>query len=476
MITSNVRLKGITIKNFKNVVNGTLDFEHGNNDYKANILGLYGQNGSGKTALIDALAILQCALRGIPVPAQYAEYINVDAEFAELHFEFRLDDSEHGNVYLVNYEFKLKKELQQSDSNTDIVETAETKYRAVLLDEVLSYSCKGNNNRNLYPIIDTNTADVFVPHTKYLELVGKTKDKNKDRETQTNLLFAKKFAAAASRSFVFSRELLEVIRANENANEMHLFVIDHMVYYGNFELFVINTTQSGLISLNVLPISINYNDSSSKMTGNVILELNEPTVLPDTMAEIVGKVIDTMNNVLTQIVPGLTISTRELEKQTLKNGEIGTKIEIISHRNGKQIPLQYESEGIKKIISVLHLLITVYNNPSVTVAIDELDAGVFEYLLGELLRIISEKGKGQLIFTSHNLRPLETLNKCFIAFTTTNPMNRYIRMNNVKTNHNLRDFYYRDILLGEQSEPVYEMTHNSEIAFAFREAGMNHGS
>jgi AAA15 family ATPase/GTPase len=189
-----------------------------------------------------------------------------------------------------------------------------------------------------------------------------------------------------------------------------------------------------------------------------------------------GKVIDTMNNVLTQIVPGLTISTRELEKQTLKNGEIGTKIEIISHRNGKQIPLQYESEGIKKIISVLHLLITVYNNPSVTVAIDELDSGVFEYLLGELLRIIGEKGKGQLIFTSHNLRPLETLNKCFIAFTTTNPMNRYIRMNNVKTNHNLRDFYYRDILLGEQSEPVYEMTHNSEIAFAFREAGMNHGS
>ena len=26
-------------------------------------------------------------------------------------------------------------------------------------------------------------------------------------------------------------------------------------------------------------------------------------------------------------------------------------------------------------------------------------------LLGELLKIISEKGKGQLIFTSHNLRP-----------------------------------------------------------------------
>ena len=64
--------------------------------------------------------------------------------------------------------------------------------------------------------------------------------------------------------------------------------------------------------------------------------------------------------------------------------------------------------------------------------VDELDAGIFEYLLGELLKVISEKGKGQLIFTSHNLRPLETIDKGFIAFTTVNPENRYIRFVNVK--------------------------------------------
>lgn len=113
----------------------------------------------------------------------------------------------------------------------------------------------------------------------------------------------------------------------------------------------------------------------------------------------------------------------------------------------------------------------MYNNPSITVAIDELDSGIFEYLLGELLRIISEKGKGQLIFTSHNLRPLETIDRGFIAFTTTNPEMRYIRMSKVKDNNNLRDFYFRDIVLGEQNEELYEPTNNAEIAFAFREAG-----
>lgn len=113
----------------------------------------------------------------------------------------------------------------------------------------------------------------------------------------------------------------------------------------------------------------------------------------------------------------------------------------------------------------------VTNNPSVTVAIDKLDAGIFEYLLGEILNIISEKGKGQLVFTSHNLRPLKTLDKGFIAFTTTNPKKRYIRMTNVRENNNLRDFCFRDIVLGKQKEEVYNSTNNFEIALAFKEAG-----
>ena len=44
-------------------------------------------------------------------------------------------------------------------------------------------------------------------------------------------------------------------------------------------------------------------------------------------------------------------------------------------------------------------------------------------------------------------------------------------MVNVKDTNNLRDFYYRDIMLGEQDEELYEPTHNAEISFAFREAG-----
>ena len=44
-------------------------------------------------------------------------------------------------------------------------------------------------------------------------------------------------------------------------------------------------------------------------------------------------------------------------------------------------------------------------------------------------------------------------------------------MVNVKTSNNLRDFYYRDIMLGEQNEELYKSTNNVEISYAFRKTG-----
>jgi len=113
-------------------------------------------------------------------------------------------------------------------------------------------------------------------------------------------------------------------------------------------------------------------------------------------------------------------------------------------------------------------MIAMYNKPGICLAVDELDAGIFEYLLGEILEIIQDRAKGQLVFTSHNLRPLEKLNKESLIFTTTNPKNRYIRFTNVKETNNLRSFYYRGIKLGGQDEEVYEKTEKHRIARVFR--------
>ena len=467
-----VRIESITIQNFKNIKNGHLNFENSKKNYASSILGLYGQNGSGKTALIDALELLRLALSGKSLPPHFANFINVDSESATIKYALKVQSDKYKSAYDVVYELSLKREIDDSNQNMDNPSTTEN-YKAIIVDEILSYSYEpeiGKRER-FATIIDTRTENdkPFVPAAKYHVLVGKSK------ETLTNLMVAKQLARATSRSFIFSKELVNIIR-QKCQKDYHRYLIDRMMVFGNYELFVINTSNTGLISMDALPLSFRYSENGKATVGNMLLKLNEPTLIPEQALGIVKKVVANMNIVLQQIIPGLTIGVRELGTQLNSNGSLGCRVQLISKKNSKEIPLKYESEGIKKIVSILQLLIVVYNKASITVAIDELDSGVFEYLLGEILRIISEKGKGQLIFTSHNLRPLETIDKGFIAFTTTNPDNRYIRMTNVKSSNNLRDFYYRDIILGEQDEPVYDTTNNYEIALAFREAGASYAT
>ena len=478
-----VRITNVAIKSFKNVNFGELSFVNNRKNFKASILGLYGQNGSGKTALIDALELLKYALCAMEVPDKFADFINVDSDSAEISYSFDITLNE--TIYPVVYRLALGREIVQVDGNAELFIEEESKYKVKILNEEFHCQTRTPDGKlRMGKMIDTkSTATVFVPVSKYELLVGRSK------ETSTDLLVSKKLSQKTAKTFVFSKDLLNAVRsnaANQNAGDEkkteaahYLALLEALVEFGNIELFVINTANAGLISLNTqsLIFKIRSKENEAKGTlGTIALLIDKPSIIPEDMYHVTETVIENMNIVLEKIIPGLTIAVKDLGNQTMPNGMIGKRIELVSRKNSREIPLKYESEGIKKIVSILQLLVVVYNQESITVAIDELDSGVFEYLLGEILRIISEKGKGQLIFTSHNLRPLETIDRGFVAFTTTNPDKRYIRLANVKENHNLRDFYYRDIMLGEQDEAVYDLTNNAEIALAFREAGESIGS
>lgn len=62
------RLASLTLKNIKNVKSGTIFMPKTKENAKvlrgSEILGIYGQNGSGKTAVVDALYFLQQIMVG----------------------------------------------------------------------------------------------------------------------------------------------------------------------------------------------------------------------------------------------------------------------------------------------------------------------------------------------------------------------------------------------------------------------------
>lgn len=483
MVTVNVRLASVVLDNFMNVVHGKLVLNSSESMRDPSILGLFGQNGSGKTALIRALVVLKALLTEQPLQEEWCGYLNVEAETARLQFEFHLCKNEESHeIVRVFYEVVLNRRKRGESSDVLIGEKTKAEVIGIQSEKLWLLSKpneSGEKKRKPAILMDTTNPTQILGQAAIDERLI-----NISEEDRSDLMVAKKWAAEKRTSFVFSEGVHKVLdrktQAEENGkfNSEVLFFLLILQRYGLSELFVIESSESVLVNRNVLPmwLKMETSESHSGFHGLVLLPLDESfTAVPQLMT-FIQETIGQLNIVLTQLVPGLTIELKTLGSELGENGEKLERAQLISLKNRRAIPLKYESDGIKKIIAVLHLLICVYNQRSITVAIDELDSGVFEYLLGELLKILSEGGKGQLIFTSHNFRALETLDPACVAFTTADPTNRYAGYQEDGEIVNLRDVYYRNLVLGaDEAQKLYNPTDNGRIAFAMRKAGISHG-
>lgn len=454
MNDSIIRLSSLTLENIKNVRKGTVCIPM-TDITKAGVLGIYGQNGSGKTAVIDALYFLHQIMIGSELGPELADYMDSGSDHSEITAEFIISCNEN-TLYEVGYHVHLAK------ADSEIWITREFLNCSVTKNGIRS-------NKNIFMDYQREASDnIFKPQKRLDELVSQ------DKNLFTDLIVARKIAEKSNCSYIFGESSREVFcRSDITTFENYSFVIRALFRFAVRDLFVIRNTHSRTITANfMLPMVFRIEKDQMRAKGDFAIPLMTPVTLDKERKELLRVIVERINTVLYTIIPGMNIELRDYGRQALDSGEDGWKVELMSARAGHPtIPIRMESEGIIKIISILNALIQAFGNPSICLAIDELDADIFEYMLGELLDIFQNSAKGQLIFTSHNLRALEMLDKESIMFSTTNPENRYIHMKNVKGSNNLRSMYIRSITLGGQDEVIYDETDSLEIARAFRKAG-----
>lgn len=467
-----VRVSEVEIKNFKNVINGKFVFPSSKNHSldKADVLGIYGQNGSGKTAVVEAFQILRTLLHGEKLKRETVRLIFQGSESASLNFTFLIQIE--NKMFETYYHFDISRLLNEPDNHPDF-ESLHGDESVYVSKEEIRYKevVKGSRPKTAMQYFRPNEEYSMGPKAIFKKIKSNKNDYFVSYKVNAELAYKE------GTSFLFRKEGISLIKQILDKEVYELLHSIKHIFANN--LFVINNHQSSLILADVM-IQVHYKkkDFSRGEVGYGVIELrsNQPQKLPIETYKMVSSMFIAISKVLKEIVPGLTVEAKSLGKQSLNDGSTGIRFELIAIRDGRELPISSESDGIKKLVSILSSLIVMYNDENACIIIDELDAGIFEFLLGEVVKILNDSGKGQLLFTSHNLRLLEVLEKDNLVFTSTNPEHRYINLKGLKETNNIRDVYIRVIQLGDDDESVYESTDRYDIMDAFEEAGdSNHG-
>lgn len=438
-----IRLKKIKIKNFKNILSSEIEFEK--NEYKC-VTGIYGSNGSGKTAVIDVIDILKKILIGESIIIPFY-YLNVAEKKMRLTYIFEYDCNNRLMDIIYEVEFSkvndlvvFSKEILTCNENDDLVHT-------IKIDRTASSVKKGI-------IIDKKAYD----------------DSLFDFEKVVN-----KYSVSIekSNSLIFGK-LYECFKDNKR-QEWLKDTVQHFLIYAQFQMFVIKMKETSKISANdEILFHVSIQNENSVTVGIQYCNLLGDNPIEKEHIQDFKTAIEQCNNILSVLIPDFEIHVNESEGEVFNQyGKVCKNISFDSIRGEYVVPLLYESEGIKKLVSIVSSLISCYNNKSTLVAIDELDAGVYEYLLGQIIQVFSNNGKGQLIFTSHNLRVLEVIDYNSIVFSTLNPKNRFIKFANCKPTNNLRNLYLRALQIGGQKEEFYKPMDNVDLKIAFRQANIS---
>lgn len=271
-----IKLKSMELENFKNVKYGKIEFKEEKSKKNcdlagsiAHILGIYGQNGSGKTSVINGLYLLKMVASGRSLSPNFCNFISYDDNYAALTFEFRIIDERE--VYKVFYKFYMRK-TYRSGAFEDYGFSEKKDITVEIFKEKLTYSkFEDNQWKKSITIVDYNMDDddyTFRPIKNYKEVANST-------EKKVGFGIAKGLSQENSTSFIFSPKTFTLlIKSFSKTNVENARILAFLRNFIIFNVFVIQNEELGDISSNrSMPLTFMLGSGKINMRGNIGLNL-----------------------------------------------------------------------------------------------------------------------------------------------------------------------------------------------------------
>lgn len=404
-----MRIRSLRLINFKNLEDSTIVFKG------KNISGIYGPNGTGKTSVIEAIDLLKLYFEIEKLKnktfleterERIKSLISKGKDSLRIILEIEIKD----NVYLIELKLGLNK-------FNDIM----------ILKEGIQI--KNTKPRSVYKRLIELENDISLPQPKiylyeknkkglqdYFSEIQKEVFNENNTSPQEIILKLSNFNSFIS---IFISEVNRIKENNKIIKEKYLEIskkcIEILISFLNIS--VISLKEQALSNLEIV-MPINFITENAQGTIPICCKNNPQNSYTEEELDIIKKVIENVNKLFPLLTQGAIL---ECKKEILVKTEEGIKYSIkitVKRPNKEAIDIYHESTGMIKLFMLLSALMNILQREDAILLVDEIDVHIFEYLLAYLLEILFNHSKGQLIFTAHNLLPLEKLNRDSIILTS----------------------------------------------------------
>ena len=376
-----IHLKLNGIKSISNEIQ--LDFYNkiltGFNPDLYRVKAIYGENGSGKTAIMTAVNIVKKIilnpnyLKQDTTQSFLKEIINKKTKSLCMEFAFAGNTDSRLDEYRYSILIKL--------NNLGIYEIKEEK-----LDQITAYT-RNKKYRTVYEVSDGQIVSIDLPEDKVDEIVDYTRNVLHDgslafrlieRTLEGEIIF--KSAVALAMFFISINVYLE----EEDRHEIYL--INRML--NSFKTNKIDSTYKDIDLF--IGKQLSYIDSK----GRDIVEKKYYSEYK--------KKVERISRFLKIFKPDL----KNIKIEKRDNGDT-YKCELILNYTDYSVNQEFESTGIKKLIRLYDAFVNA--DEGGISFIDEMDSNINDVYLCKIIEYFANYGKGQLCFTTHNLDPMEVI-------------------------------------------------------------------
>jgi len=419
-------IKSIEIKNFKTIKDSKIEF-------KRNLSAIYGPNGTGKTAIIEVLDIMKLYfvnpfMKCETLEKKILKGISIGEKNLIIDVIFSIDE----------FDYKILVEFNKYTDDSLYVSREELSFKETNSKRKFKNIVKIVNNENLLSpeiYIENSTKNNFdILEKSILSQIegGAKRFINDFANLSSYLSLIIKYANIKDNEKVSIPEKLSLVMT-------HFSKIEKIF----LDMVIITLEEQALYNLNLLiPMNIHTNKAHGTLAVNYRDSIGN--IYTEKEAEILEETVKEINSIFSTIIPNSKLST-ERKITSLEGEELKVGVNIYVEREGRKLLLDQESTGVIKLVSLLSIILYYIKDKNAIVAIDEFDIHIFEYLLALFLEKVVLYAKGQLIFTAHNLLPMEKLDKESIIISTKDEKKgvSYVYLKGASVTTNLRQKYLR---------------------------------